>query len=109
MNWRTSTNLIDSGVFTMRHMEMYKGNGIYGFYTGFVHEDLKEGMKLEKQLYNLRIKYICKMLTSEANSLDTKVKEEVNEYQNLQEDEKNKLQNLSSKEILKRLEEYVKE
>ncbi|KAJ0435466.1 hypothetical protein HanIR_Chr17g0893611 [Helianthus annuus] len=62
LEWATSDNFNDCGVFTMRHMEMYKGSDIE-FECGFsTRKDIQD-----MQLQNLRMKIATKLLLSEAN------------------------------------------
>lgn len=65
MSWRTEANFVDCGVFAMRHMEVYKGNGTVGFDTGFLKEDSDQ----KKQLDGLRVKFLTKLLLSDLNMI----------------------------------------
>ena len=82
---RTTNNFVDCGVFTMRHMETYKGNGA----------DLcclsNEGKKQKKELNELRIKYAVKMLLSDCNLVKSDIDREVHRFRNVPEEEKKQL------------------
>lgn len=82
---RTTNNFVDCGVFTMRHMETYKGNGA----------DLcslsKEGKKQQKELNGLHIKYAVKMLLSDCNLVKSDIDREVHRFRNVPQEEKKRL------------------
>ncbi|CAH9084890.1 unnamed protein product [Cuscuta europaea] len=60
MEWRQTKNLYDYGIFTMRHMETYQGQGLQGWNIGLKETDTKlVGM--------LRVKYISAILVNENN------------------------------------------
>lgn len=61
MSWRDGKNKVDCGIYAIRHMETYMGNGVSDWKCG-----LKKGDK--KQMANLRIKYLYNILTSEHNA-----------------------------------------
>ncbi|CAH9107496.1 unnamed protein product [Cuscuta europaea] len=62
MSWRDTTNVIDYGVFAMRHIETYKGEGLMGWDCGLRHDD-------KKQLLGLRVKYTAFVLLEEINEM----------------------------------------
>ncbi|KAL8143231.1 hypothetical protein V2J09_016263 [Rumex salicifolius] len=62
MHWRNAKNKRDRGVYVMRHMETYKGNGLVGFLIGLFD-------KGKAQLNLLRIKYLYVILRSMKNNL----------------------------------------
>ncbi|KAL8216051.1 hypothetical protein R6Q57_022888 [Mikania cordata] len=63
--WKTTNNEVDCGVFFMRHMETYMGGGVKGCRCGLVNKfDVQR-----KQLHQLRIKHLYKILTSSVNFL----------------------------------------
>ncbi|MFS7984723.1 hypothetical protein Hanom_Chr11g00989891 [Helianthus anomalus] len=64
MEWRKLTNGIDCGVFTMRHMETYKGKTPW--LSGFVNEN-EVNNRQNSQLHLLRHRYISKIILSEYN------------------------------------------
>ena len=42
MKWRTLHNKLDCGVFAMRHMETYKGNGLRTWDAKLLHEGVRK-------------------------------------------------------------------
>ena len=82
---RTTNNFVDCGVFTMRHMEIYRGNGA----------DLcclsKEGKNQIKELMGLRFKYAVKILLSDCNLVKSDIDKEVHRFRNVPEEEKKRL------------------
>nr|XP_043629961.1 uncharacterized protein LOC122601262 [Erigeron canadensis] len=109
MNWRTKRNFNDSGIFAMRHMGVYKGNGLYNFNSGFVNESVIKGnVRLQQnQLYDLRKKYVTKMLTSDLNELHNNVTTEVEDYFKIPEFMRRILENKSSAEIDERVKQTM--
>ena len=71
--WETKNNFIDCGIFAMRHMETYSGKK--DFDAGFV----KQGAEQDKQLEDLRKKYMSKILLSDYNENRHVVESEVEE------------------------------
>ncbi|XP_022010510.1 uncharacterized protein LOC110910109 [Helianthus annuus] len=65
MDWRTGNNGVDCGVFTMHHMETYKGEKT-PWVTGFVKED-EVNNRQNSQLHLLRHRYLSKSILSEHN------------------------------------------
>ncbi|KAF5767406.1 hypothetical protein HanRHA438_Chr14g0633891 [Helianthus annuus] len=63
MEWRTLQNEVDCDVFTMRHMETYKGKSPWNL--GFVNEDKKDIQ--DSQLRFLRYRYLSKIVLSDYN------------------------------------------
>ncbi|MFS8007297.1 hypothetical protein Hanom_Chr14g01259361 [Helianthus anomalus] len=62
LEWATSDNFNDCGVFAMSHMEMYKGSDVE-FECGFsTRKDIQD-----MQLLNIRTKITTKQILSEAN------------------------------------------
>lgn len=68
IEWATKSNLHDCGVFVMRHMEKYMGEG-KPFDCGFS----RNGQKKLKELRRLRTKYAAYILLSDANVLKDKI------------------------------------
>lgn len=99
MSWRTEANFVDCGVFAMRHMEVYKGNGTVGFDTGFLKEDSDQ----KKQLDGLRVKFLTKLLLSDLNMRKNEIMKESEEYEKLPGFEKAKLKADSLERIEARL------
>ncbi|MFS7902758.1 hypothetical protein Hanom_Chr01g00015031 [Helianthus anomalus] len=65
MDWRTTSNVIDCGIFAMRYMETYMGQ-IAGWGCGLTKEDAPNDLQ-QKQLNDLRIEYIAKILLHSQN------------------------------------------
>ncbi|GKE18454.1 ulp1 protease family, C-terminal catalytic domain-containing protein, partial [Tanacetum coccineum] len=83
MNWQTTTNYLDAGVFVMRHMECFNGRKIR-FNAGLQ----VEGKQQIRQLNDLRIKYLVKMLMIEINEKVGQVDKEAKEYNGYNENQK---------------------
>ena len=64
MHWRNSKNKKDCGVYVMRHMECYIGNGLVGFDIGIEDKDRDKAI-----MTVLRIKYLYIMLRYFENRL----------------------------------------
>ncbi|KAJ0801025.1 hypothetical protein HanPI659440_Chr03g0112041 [Helianthus annuus] len=77
MDWRTLENGVDCGVFTMRHMETYKGKTPWN--PGFVNEDRKDVQ--DSQLRFLRYRYLNKIVLSEYNLIRKQVFEAAKEFE----------------------------
>ncbi|MFS7927511.1 hypothetical protein Hanom_Chr04g00309981 [Helianthus anomalus] len=71
MDWRTNSNGIDYGVFAIRHMETYMGQ-MAGWENGLAKEDASNDLQ-QKQLNDLRMKYIAKILLHSKNENRRKV------------------------------------
>lgn len=99
MKWQTTRNFVDSSVFAMRHMEMYKWDG-HVFDTGL----MVEGVGQQKQLQDLRYKILTKMLLSKVNLMKNDVNKEVDEYTRLAGFEKQRLK----VNVVNRIEERLK-
>ncbi|KAI3687098.1 hypothetical protein L1987_80789 [Smallanthus sonchifolius] len=87
LKWEMTDNVTDCRVFVMRHMEMFKGKE-YEFECGFNDNERRN----TSQINNLRMKYVAKILLSDANVYKEKVmrdaeetskKMESNEYGNV--------------------------
>ena len=76
MHWRTKENVTDCGVFTMRHMETYMGGGAHGWLTGLAQESPVQ----DRKLFDLRKKYVTKMLLSENNKRKEFVEAEIEDF-----------------------------
>lgn len=57
MKWRTESNKYDCGIFAIRHMETYKGNGLRNWDCKFLHEN-------EKVRIDISIFYVHNMFDS---------------------------------------------
>ncbi|KAH6780504.1 hypothetical protein C2S52_011741 [Perilla frutescens var. hirtella] len=62
MPWQNNTNKVDCGIYVMRHMETYKGNGM---------KNWKSGLKVDnlRQMKFLRAKYCVTVLDANSNNL----------------------------------------
>ncbi|KAL8241159.1 hypothetical protein R6Q59_014514 [Mikania micrantha] len=78
--WKTKENVEDCGIFCMRHMETYMGGGVKGWKCGLLQES--EGQR--RQLQQLRIKYLCKILTSPLNILKDDIIMQARQHDNLE-------------------------
>ncbi|KAL8225969.1 hypothetical protein R6Q57_018526, partial [Mikania cordata] len=63
--WKTMKNGVDCGIFSMKHMKTYMGGGVMKWKTG-LHQEFEAR---NKELNQLRFKYLCKILLSNANFL----------------------------------------
>lgn len=64
MRWRTKENALDCGVFTMHHMERYRGQTENEWKVGLSDESKEQ----EDQLTRLRIRFAAKILSHEINT-----------------------------------------
>ncbi|KAL8226093.1 hypothetical protein R6Q57_018650 [Mikania cordata] len=87
MPWRTLNNSVDCGVFAMCHMETFKGTSVKEWKCGLTSESDEQ----QKQLNDLRIKYLAKILLSDINIHKGEVVSEVRAYMNLPNDVKKKM------------------
>lgn len=99
IEWATTNNYVDCGIFVMRHMESYKGNGLAGFETQFQ----VEGAGQKKQLDDLRGKYVAKIILSDFNSLVNHTTEKVREYDRLSKEVRSKFEKAAKAKIGRRL------
>ncbi|KAJ0765752.1 hypothetical protein HanPI659440_Chr08g0307091 [Helianthus annuus] len=76
MAWRTLQNGCDCGVFTMRHMETYKGKSPWN--PGFENEDKKKIQ--DSQLQFLRYRYLSKIVLSDYNLIRKEVFDKAKEF-----------------------------
>ncbi|KAL3627721.1 hypothetical protein CASFOL_029084 [Castilleja foliolosa] len=63
LSWSDGANLIDSGVFTMRHLETYTGQTLKNYKCGLT-------AKNSEKLKVLRVKYCAAILSDEYNVLN---------------------------------------
>ncbi|KAJ0823748.1 putative nodulin homeobox protein [Helianthus annuus] len=104
--WQTLYNVIDCGIFLMRHMETYNGTSVKEWTCGFSAERNIKGEVLgnqAKEIEDLRKKYISKMLLSDVNTARVDVEREVKEFAYLDEDERVKLEEDAAERICQRL------
>ncbi|GKE64324.1 ulp1 protease family, C-terminal catalytic domain-containing protein [Tanacetum coccineum] len=84
LNWKTTTNFRDCGIFTMLHMESYTGQTAKSWDCGLVAES-----KLQcDMLRRLRFKYAIKILLHEINVHAPKMLELAKEFDKLDSREK---------------------
>ncbi|MFS7937883.1 putative papain-like cysteine peptidase superfamily [Helianthus anomalus] len=102
MEWRTLTNGIDCGVFTMRHMEAYKGKTPW--FSGFVKED-EVNKRQNSQLHLLRHRYMSKIILSEYNLDRQRITKETIAFDKTPENERD-IKDLDKK-IPERLKEFI--
>ncbi|WOG93108.1 hypothetical protein DCAR_0312389 [Daucus carota subsp. sativus] len=76
MKWRTTNNSIDCGIFAMRHMETYKGNGVRSWDSKFAPETQKQIQA--RQIHKARQLYAHKIISSTANSLRNQMQLDIN-------------------------------
>ncbi|MFS8017410.1 hypothetical protein Hanom_Chr15g01380041 [Helianthus anomalus] len=81
MEWRTTSNMVDCGIFAMRHMETYMGQ-IVGWTYGLEKEDVPNQLQ-QRQLNDLRMKYIAKIPLHSENQNITQVTKSVRKFLNL--------------------------
>ncbi|KAJ0605160.1 hypothetical protein HanHA300_Chr02g0059871 [Helianthus annuus] len=106
MPWRTKHNVIDCGIFLMRHMETYKGVTGNAWECGFSNECTDAGeitYRQRKEIDDLRHKYIAKLLLSDANTYRSFVEAGVARYKKLSDDEKKRLEAAAFDAIMGRL------
>ncbi|GJW73744.1 alpha/beta hydrolase fold protein [Tanacetum coccineum] len=84
---RTTNNSIDCGVFVMRHMETYRGEGDRGDRCCLK----KEGPEQHKQINDLRYKYATKILLADCNKAKSMVEQETHAFKILPVEEKKRL------------------
>ncbi|KAL8256283.1 hypothetical protein R6Q59_031350 [Mikania micrantha] len=87
MPWRTLNNSVDCGVFAMRHMETFKGTSVKEWKCGLTVESDEQ----QRQLNDLRIKYLAKILLSDISIHKSQVVSEMRAYVNLPNDVKEKM------------------
>lgn len=84
----TKYNVIDCGVFAMRHMETYLFGGEYDDLCGL----RREGKEQQQQLDGLRKKYAAKMLLNDLNKKKAVFEMEVEEHKLLPLGERERLE-----------------
>lgn len=63
LKWGTKKNDVDSGVFSMLHMESYMGQAVASWKVGLSIESREQ----ELEIHSLRLKYATKLLCHELN------------------------------------------
>ncbi|KAL8217996.1 hypothetical protein R6Q57_021369 [Mikania cordata] len=105
MPWRTSHNVIDCGIFLMRHMETYMGEEEKEWKCGFIPEDLKGQQQFK--LDDLRRKYAAKILLNDVNEVKSYVVEDMKKYLDPPPTEKRKLQKNAKQRIYKKVTKHL--
>ncbi|GJZ61765.1 hypothetical protein Tco_0617902 [Tanacetum coccineum] len=104
MDWQTTTNHLDAGVFMMRHMECFNGRKVR-FNTGLQ----VEGKQQIRQLNGLRRKYLVKMLMTEINEKVGQVEIEAKEYNGYNENQKRNFNEHAIGRLIKRMSKYCED
>jgi hypothetical protein len=106
MDWRTLKNHVDCGVFLMRHMETYKGDDVIAWQVecGLCNEEEGDNVQ-QKQLYDLRRKYVAKILMHKINENKMWVIQDMEKWVKLTAEEKINLYKTSYKRIAERIRE----
>ncbi|MFS7912024.1 hypothetical protein Hanom_Chr02g00124981 [Helianthus anomalus] len=105
MDWRTESNVIDCGIFAMRHMETYMGQ-LAGWECGLAKENASNDLQ-QKQLNELRIKYIAKTLLHSQNEDRRKLVKFLNKFLELGAAKITELYKAGYKRIEQRMDVYV--
>ncbi|PWA79108.1 ulp1 protease family, C-terminal catalytic domain-containing protein [Artemisia annua] len=84
----TKNNVIDCGVFAMRHMETYLFGGEYDDLCEF----RREGKEQQHQLDELRCKYAAKILLADINNKKADFEDEAEAYKRLPLEERKRLE-----------------
>ena len=94
---QTKDNYVDCGVFLMRYMEVYKGGGQDKVDTDLVNECDAQ----LSQLYDLRRKYVTKILLSDYNLFKSSFIKSLEDYDKLTQHEKKKIYMAANLEKIK--------
>jgi len=92
--WTTLQNVVDCGVFLMRHMETYKGTSVREWECGLSTEKNVKGdasNKQKRELDDLRHKYVAKILLSDVNTSRETIENEAKKYASLSDEYKKRL------------------
>ncbi|KAL8245712.1 hypothetical protein R6Q59_006928 [Mikania micrantha] len=100
MPWGTLNNSVDCEVFAMRHMETFKGTSVKEWKCGLTAESDEQ----QRQLNDLRIKYLAMILLSDINIHTGQVVSEMRAYVNLPNDVKEKMR----KGVFERIKDRVR-
>ncbi|GJX42031.1 peptidase C48, SUMO/sentrin/Ubl1 [Tanacetum coccineum] len=101
--WRTEKNKIDSGLYTMMHMELYQGESATKWKTDIVEENNRDYLK---QMTNMRMRYTTKILMHEMNTKRGLMSEYANKFGEDNKEEE-KVKKMVEDAIKKRIEEGV--
>ncbi|KAL8231701.1 hypothetical protein R6Q57_001479 [Mikania cordata] len=106
MRWRTQFNHVDCGVFIMRHMETYRGNGLLYWDCGLCNEyEVNNAQK--NQLNDLRRKYTTKIILHDINSRKFWVLKDIKAYIQLPIEVRRAADDTSHENIASRLNEHA--
>ncbi|KAJ9562278.1 hypothetical protein OSB04_007438 [Centaurea solstitialis] len=93
----------ESGIYTMRHMETYKGEQPNKWKCG-IHKETST--RLQSQLHNLRLKYTVKILLSEVNTKDKVVVQQSMDFEDKGDEQQAIQYDISSKSRTVRLKNF---
>ncbi|KAF5800005.1 putative Ulp1 protease family catalytic domain, papain-like cysteine peptidase superfamily [Helianthus annuus] len=101
MSWQTEKNFVDCGVFAMRHMETYTGNHVSKkeWDSGLS----KESPEQDKELVELRYKYLSKILLSDINLAKGEMMELLEKYEKMEPEKKEECKKNAETKINDRL------
>ncbi|MFS7966949.1 hypothetical protein Hanom_Chr09g00780011 [Helianthus anomalus] len=105
MDWRTTSNVIDCGIFAMRHMETYMGQ-MTDWGCGLAKEDAPNELQ-QKQLNDLRMKYTVKKPAASQIENRKEVVKPVRNILDLREAKINELYKTGHKRIEQMMEQYI--
>ncbi|GJW34542.1 reverse transcriptase domain-containing protein [Tanacetum coccineum] len=77
LKWKTKNNKIDSGLYTMMHMELYQGESATKWKTDIVEENNRDYLT---QMTNMRMRYTTKILMHEMNTKRGLMSEYANKF-----------------------------
>jgi len=102
LQWGTTNNFVDCGIFAMRHMETYFGKT----------KKWECGLSVESddqhaELNDLRLKYLAKILLSEVNELRETIMSKVKEFEELDDKIKNDMRVNAHKMIKERVKQSL--
>ena len=95
----TKNNVVDCGVFAMRHMETYLFGGEYDDLCEF----RREGKDQQQQIDELRCKYAAKILLADINNKKADFEYEAEAYRMLRLEERKRLEAASFETIKRRV------
>ena len=101
MSWQTEKNFVDCGVFAMRHMETYTGKHVSKkeWDSGLS----KESPEQDKELVELRYKYLSKILLSDINLAKGEMMELLEKYEKMEPEKKEECKKNAETKINDRL------
>lgn len=101
MSWQTDNNYVDCGVFAMRHMETYTGKNVNKkeWDCGLS----KESAEQQKELVELRYKYLSKILLSDINLAKDEMMKMLENYEKMEPEKKEECKKNAETKIIERL------